>query len=187
METMRRIGLVGAFAALSLLAGCGDDAGSSGAPDSEAAITTVSADTTPAVTPDAPSSTAAPVETIPIPPIESGVNPEVDAVVAAYTTVFDSSVPFEVKAPFLVEAEALRPAVEEYAEQGEPVGGIKFVPTSVTIVDQQAAILFDVFVGTKRQSSSLPGSAEKHGDVWKVTRIEFCNSLAAADTACPAP
>ena len=95
--------------------------------------------------------------------------------------------PFDVKAPFLVDAEALRPAIEEYADQGEPVGGIKLVPTSVTIVDQQAAILYDVFVGTERQSSSLPGSAEKHGDVWMVTGIEFCNSLAAADTSCPAP
>lgn len=184
---MRRIGFVGAVAVLSLLAACGDDAGSSGAPDSGAAVTTVSSDSTNAVTPDAPSTTAAPVETIFVPPIESGVNPEVDAVVAAYSTVFDSTVPFDVKAPFLVDAEALRPAIEEYADQGEPVGGIKLVPTSVTIVDQQAAILYDVFVGTERQSSSLPGSAEKHGDVWMVTGIEFCNSLAAADTSCPAP
>lgn len=183
---MRRVGIIGAVIVLSVLAACGDGTETSGESTPEAAITTASLATTATTTPGAPSTSAAPKETIAIPPLESGVSSDVDAVVAAYSAVFDSSVPFDDKAPFLVDAEALRATVEDYAEHAEPFGGIKLVPTSVTIVDQQAAIIYDVFVGTERQSSSLPGSAEKHGDVWKVTRIEFCNLMAAADTACPA-
>ncbi|RPI10304.1 MAG: hypothetical protein EHM63_03340 [Actinobacteria bacterium] len=183
---MTRTRIIGGVLALSLLTACGDDGGSPSAEDSVPATTGAAATTAAAASSSAASTTApVPAETIAIPAIEPGADPEVDAVVAAYSAVFDSSVSFDDKAAFLQDAEMLHGTVDAYAEQGERFGGINVVPTSVTIVDQEAALIYDVYFGDTKQDSSLPGSVQKQGDVWTVTRVEFCNVMAAADTPCP--
>ena len=57
--------------------------------------------------------------------------PEADAAALAWTTAFDSTSDFATKAPFIADAEALRPTIEAYTPAGEAVGGIALVPTSI--------------------------------------------------------
>lgn len=188
---MMRTRIIGGVLALSLLAACGDDSGSSSAGSSSAgesaATTALAAATTAAAASSTAASTTAPApeETIAFPGIVPGADPEVDAVVAAYSTVFDSGVGFDDKAAFMQDAEALRRTVEAYAAEGERFGGIKLVPIAVTIIDNQASVVYDVYFGETKQSGGLFGMAEKQGDTWTVTSVEFCNFMASARTPCP--
>ena len=53
-----------------------------------------------------------------------GADPEADAVALAWTTAFDSNIDFATKAPFIADAEALRPTIDAYTPAGAAVGGI---------------------------------------------------------------
>ena len=114
-----------------------------------------------------------------------GADPEVDKVVAAYSAVFDSAVPYDAKAAHLADAEALRPTVEAYSAAGGRFGGIKLVPTAVAINGDQAAVTYDVLFGTTTQYRALKGEALREGSAWKVSREEFCSFMASARTPCP--
>jgi iron complex transport system substrate-binding protein len=179
---MRSITAGGLLATILLAAACGGDDTTAnpaaGAPTSNTASAASGASTVTA--------TSAPPTTALATTAPSGIAPGGEAVAAAYAAVFDSAVSFDQKAPYLVDAEALRPTVEAYAAAGQRFGGIKLVPTAVTTSGPTAAVTYDVLFGTTTQYRALQGSAIQEGGGWKVTRAEFCSFMASARTPCPA-
>jgi iron complex transport system substrate-binding protein len=177
-----------AVALVALGAGCGDDgddvastgttaesatdAPTTDAPDTtEAATTTTEATTTTSAAPDSGA-------------FEEG-SPEA-AAAKAYALVFDSTVAFDDKAPHLEEADALHDTVEKYAAAAQSFNGIKLTPTAVSVTGASAAVTYDVYFGTTKQYSSLPGTIENRDGTWTVSRDEFCGFMASARTPCAA-
>ena len=56
--------------------------------------------------------------------VRPGADPEAEAVALAWTTAFDSNIDFATKAPFIADADALRPTIDAYTPAGAAVGGI---------------------------------------------------------------
>ena len=117
--------------------------------------------------------------------IVEGEDPDVDAVVAAYRTVFDSTVPFDDKIPYLEDAENLRGTHAEYAKAAESFGGIALEPVAVVIEGDRAEVTYDVLFGGTVTYPDLSGDAVMIDGVWMVTRDRFCGFLASARVSCP--
>ena len=117
--------------------------------------------------------------------IVPGADPELDAVVAAYTIVFDSATRYAEKAPFLPEAGSVKATVEGYAKAGEAVGGIKLVPKAVTIDGDNATVIYDVLFAGTAVYNGLSGSAVKVDGAWTITKAEFCGFMSSARNPCP--
>ncbi|MEO1061611.1 MAG: hypothetical protein AAFZ07_09350, partial [Actinomycetota bacterium] len=106
------------------------------------------------------------------------------AVADAWSAVFDSTVPFDDKAPHLAEAEALRETVDAYASTGDTFGGISLVPTAVLVEGESATVTYDVFFGENAAYDALSGAVQRVDGVWVVSREEFCGFMASARTPC---
>ncbi len=162
------------------LGACGSDSvdteGVAGPPADEPPTTTV---------PELVSTTTVPREEEAAAAIVPGDDPEVDAVVAAWTTVFDSSAPVENKIAFLEDAEALRATLEAYATAGEGVGGITLEPTSVDIDGDTASIAYDVNFAANEAYGDQRGEVVRRGGAWVVSRAQFCSFMDAARSPCP--
>ena len=117
--------------------------------------------------------------------IVEGEDPDVDAVVLAYRTVFDSAVPFEDKIPYLEDAESLRDTNMEYASAAEDLGGIALEPVAVVIEGDHAEVTYDVLFGGSVTYSDLSGDAVLSDGVWMVSRDRFCSFMASARVSCP--
>jgi iron complex transport system substrate-binding protein len=199
MTTRRPFLVLAGTLAVVVLASCGstgDDGATSSATDAAAVATTAAPDTTAAPATTAAPTTAAPTTAAPTTAapattpaaaegaIVPGADPEVDAVVAAYSAVFDSAVPFEQKQAFLPDAGALRPTLDKYATTGAAFGGIKLQPTAVTIDGDTASVTYDVMFGGKPAYEALSGTAVRQNGAWVVTREEFCGFMSSARTPC---
>jgi iron complex transport system substrate-binding protein len=113
-----------------------------------------------------------------------GADPDVDAVATAWTTAFDSTVDFATKAPFIADADTLRPTIEAYTPAGEAVGGIALVPTSIAVNGDTAAVTYDVMFAGQVAYAGQEGTLERVDGEWIVSRDEFCSFMAAARNAC---
>lgn len=104
----------------------------------------------------------------------------------AWATVFDSTIGFDAKAPFLEDADDLRETVDSYTTAGDAMGGIALEPTAVTIDADTAAVTYDVLFGGAPAYSALEGTLTRVDATWTVGRDEFCTFMASARNACPA-
>ena len=76
-------------------------------------------------------------------------DPDEAAVAEAWTTVFDSSVAADAKAPFLEDPAAAAPTLAAYATTGQMMQGITLAPTDVTVDGDTATVTYDIlFAGT---------------------------------------
>lgn len=110
-----------------------------------------------------------------------------EAVLEVYRIVFDSSIPFDEKLPYLEDAEQLRGVFEEYAAAAENFGGIRLDPTAVEIDGDTAEVTYDVMFGEQAAYSDLTGDAVRVDGVWSVTRGRFCAFMSSARVSCPSP
>jgi iron complex transport system substrate-binding protein len=172
---MRRALLTLTIAGALALAACGGD--------DDAAPTTVS--TTVAETTTTTAATTS-TTTIAAGGYTPGADPDADAAVQAWTTVFDSSLAFEAKAAHIADAAALQATIDGYTHAGQAVGGIALVPTAVEVTDDSAAITYDVTFAGQPAYADQSGTIQRVGDTWKVGREEFCGFMAAARNPCPA-
>ncbi|MXZ68913.1 MAG: hypothetical protein F4Z17_08050 [Acidimicrobiia bacterium] len=117
--------------------------------------------------------------------IVEGEDPDVDAVVAAYRAVFDSTVQFDDKIPYLEDAESLRDTHTEYAAAAESFDGISLEPVAVVIDGDRAEVTYNVLFGGSVTYSDLAGDAVKVDGVWMVSRDRFCGFMASARVSCP--
>lgn len=160
-------------ALLLSLPGCGDD-DAPGTADVGAAGPPSAAATEPEASPSASR-----------PAIVPGADPEVDAAAAAWTTVFDSSVPVADKLEFLADPDAVEATLGDYAETGEQVGGITLDPTAVEVDRDAATVIYDVSFAGNPAYRDQTGQLQRSGEGWVVGTEQFCEFMATARTPCP--
>ncbi len=188
---MRRIGLV-VVALAVVAAACGDSSGD-GNGDPEAAPVETSTTTAPETTTVAPETTTAPTTAPPTttapttaaPAIVPGEDPDVDAVVEAFTIAFDSESDFETKAPYLVDPTGLEQTVADYLATGESFGGVGVAVTAVVITGDQAEVTYDLLFAGNPSYRDQDGLAVLTDQGWQVPRDVFCGLMASARVGCP--
>lgn len=174
-------------ALLLVAAACGsDDPVDAGA---SATTTTVAAVTTTTTAAPATTTTVAPATTTTAMAGEGGIvageDPEVDAVVLAYTTALDSVTPYEDKVPYIDDPSGLEETIAKYLETGQSMGGIGVLPTAVTIDGDTAVVTYDLLFGGNPTYPDLTGEAVKTAEGWKITRAGFCSLMSSARVGCP--
>lgn len=183
------------FALLAIVAvACGGDAEPAAAPTSSTppatslpSTTTLAPTTTvaPTTTTQPPTTTAAPTTTTTTAGIVPGEDPDVDAVVSAYETVFDSETPYEDKAPLLDDPSGLEDTVQRYFDTGELTGRVTIDATAVEIDGDTAVVTYTILFAGAPTYADQEGAATRSGDGWLVPRDVFCALMTAARVGCP--
>jgi len=111
-------------------------------------------------------------------------DPDEAAVAEAWTTVFDSSVAAEAKAPFLEDPTTTAATLAAYATTGEAMQGITLEPTDVAVDGETATVTYDIlFAGTPAYEDQT-GEVVNVDGAWKITTEQFCSFMATARTPC---
>lgn len=179
-----------AVATLALIAvACGDsssDANRSADATIAAPTTTAApATTSPPATTAVPATTAAPTTTSAPDAIVPGEDPDVDAIVAAFTIAFDSTSDYAAKAPYLVDPTGLEETVASYLTTGETFGGIGVLVTSVAVDGDQATVTYDLLFNDNPAYPDQSGAAVLTDAGWQVPRTVFCGLMKSARVGCP--
>lgn len=196
---MKRLIAIGVTAAL-VAAACGSSADdenaaatttSAGETTTTAGVTTTAPEVSTTATTQAPSTTtAAPTTTagtpdIPTAPVVPGEDEDVDAIVEAYSVVFDSTTSYEEKVPYLVEPEGLEETVAKYSETGESFGGVTLEATAIGIAGDEARVIYDFLFGGNPAYPDQEGDALRTEAGWLITREMFCSIMTSARVGCP--
>lgn len=189
---MQRLIVFVALLALASVA-CGGEAEPAAAPEATAPTTTTTTTTEPPTTtpttttmaPTTTSTTAASTTTTTMAAIVPGEDPAVDAVVVAYTTVFDSESTYEEKAQYLDDASGLEDTVQRYFDTGELTGRVTIEATAVEIDGETATITYTILFGGAPTYADQKGEAFGGEDNWLVPREVFCALMASARVGCP--
>ena len=189
-ETLKRSIAIGATFAL-LLAACGggSDTGSEAAVSattSTVVTATTQAPVTTTTTLAPTTTTAAPTTTTTAAAgIVPGEDPDVDAIVLAYTVAFDSVSDFEAKAPYIDDPTGLEDTVAQYLVTGETMGGIGVVVTEITIEGDTATLVYDLLFNDNPTYPDLTGRAVLTDAGWQIPRSAFCSLMSSARVGCP--
>ncbi|MEA2058514.1 MAG: hypothetical protein U9O63_07325 [Actinomycetota bacterium] len=191
---MKRLIVFGVVAAL-VAAACGsadEDTNAAAATTTAAALattTTVSPTSTATTAPAATTTAALPTTTeapqIPTVPVVPGEDEDVDAIVEAYSVVFDSATSYEEKVPYLVEPDGLEETVAEYSETGTAFGGVTLEAKEVGIEGDDALVIYDFLFGGNPAYPGQEGDAVRTDAGWQITRDMFCSVMASARVGCP--
>lgn len=170
--------------AVSACGGSADDA------DSAPATTSVPATTAAPATAAAPATTTteastATTTTAAATLIPSG-DPDIDAVVTAFTVAFDSTTNYEAKLPYVDDLSGLEDTVVKYMETGESMGGVSILVSEVVVDGDEASIVYDLLFNGNPIYPNLPGTALLNDAGWQVPRAEFCIMMSNARVGCPA-
>ena len=122
---------------------------------------------------------------IPTAPVVPGEDADADAIVALYATVFDSTSTFEEKAPLIDDPTGLEAAIEGYRAAGDSVDGIFLEVSQTGVLDDRAAVLYDLLFGERPFQSDQPGDAIRIDEKWVVSRDFFCSIVELARVPCP--
>ena len=178
---MKRV-LLMALALATLAAACG------GSSDSGAGEAAPAATTAPTTTAAAPTTTATPTTATPTVPesdIVAGEDPDVDAIVTAYTIAFDSQSDYAAKQPYVDDPAGLEDTVARYLETGDTMGGVSVLVRAVAINGDEADVTYDLLFNNNPTYPDLSGTAVLTDDGWKVPRPVFCSLMASARVGCP--
>lgn len=145
----------------------------------EATTTTTTTTTTSTTSTTTTTTTEAPAGIVP------GEDADVDAIVLAFQTAFDTTSDFAAKAPFIDDPSGLEDTVAKYLATGESVGGIAVEPIAVTIDGDTAAVVYDLLFSGNPTYPGLTGTAVKTDAGWQVPRTVFCSLMSSARVGCP--
>ena len=183
---MKRLTMLVLILALLASACGGSEVDAADSPATTAAPTTTTTEATTTTTESATTTTAAPTTTTTeAPGIVAGEDPEVDAIVLAYTIALDSVSEYEVKASYIDDPSGLEDTIAKYLETGESMGGIGVLPSAVAIDGDTAVVTYDLLFGGNPTYPDLTGDAVKTADGWKITREGFCSLMSSARVGCP--
>ena len=172
---MRRAVILFAVLVMVAAACSSDDSGSTTTSVAPSTTTTTQATTTTTeAQPDIPTS-----------PVVPGEDADADAIVALYAVVFDSTTTFDEKAPLIDDPTGLEAAVEGYEQAGDGVGGIFLEVTETGVLDDDAAVLYNLLFGENPFQSDQLGEAIRMDGTWVVPRDFFCSIVELARVPCP--
>jgi hypothetical protein len=191
---MKRLIVFGVVAAL-VAAACGsadEDANAAAVATTSTALTTTTtlsptttATTAPATTTTGALPTTTEAPKIPTVPVVPGDDADVDAIVEAYSVVFDSATSYEEKVPYLVEPDGLEETLAEYSETGKAFGGVTLEAKEVGIEGDDALVIYDFLFGGNPAYPGQEGDAVRTDAGWQITREMFCSVMASARVGCP--
>lgn len=118
--------------------------------------------------------------------IEPTGDPDVDAIVLAYTVAFDSKSDFAAKQPYIVDAADLEQTVIDYLSIGETMGGVSVTIKDVVVNGDAADVAYDLMFNNNPTYPDLAGTAVLTADGWQVPRDVFCSLMTSARVGCPA-
>lgn len=116
---------------------------------------------------------------------ESTGDPDVDAIMIAFMVAFDSTSPYEAKAPYIDDPTGLEGTVETYMQTGNTMGGVSVAVTDVVIDGEQAEATYDLLFNGNPVYPAQTGTAVFVDDAWKLPRDVFCGLMALARSNCP--
>ena len=179
--------LIPVAVALTLVAlACGDDGDTAAAPATAApTTTTTTAAPTTTTTTAAPTTTTTAAPTTTLAGIIPGQDEEVDAVVLAFSTVFDSETTYEDKVPFLDDASGLEETVAKYTATGNQIGRVTILPEAVEISDGAAVITYTILFSGNPTYDGQTGELTLGDAGWEVPREVFCTLMKLARVGCP--
>ncbi len=187
----RLLAVLAALALVVVACGGGDDVGAAATTGTEAPATTDASPTSQAPTTTLAATTTEAPTTTTTTATPGGIvareDPEVDAVVQAYSIAFDSVSGYEEKALYIDDPSGLEETVAAYLETGETFGGVTVNATSVTISGDTAEVGYDLLFNGNPSYPDLTGTAILTPDGWKVPRDVFCWLMNAARVGCPDP
>lgn len=171
-----------------LIAACGggsdETTSTTDVPVAAPATTTTVAPTT--TTTVAPTTTLAPTTTTTVSAgIVPGEDPDVDAIVEAYTIAYDSVSDYETKAPYIEDPSGLEDTVAQYLTTGEGMGGITVEVSAVEIDGEAAVVTFDLLFNDNPTYPDLTGRAVLTEAGWQIPRSAFCSMMSSARVGCP--
>lgn len=114
-----------------------------------------------------------------------GEDSEVDAIVEAYSVVFDSTTTFDEKAVFLADASGLEETIVKYAAAGDDVGGITLQADRVGIDGADAVVIYSFLFAGNATYSDLEGVAVLTDAGWQIPRDFFCQIMVLSRVGCP--
>lgn len=113
---------------------------------------------------------------------------EAERVAEAFARVIDPELTPEARAPYLEDAERLRPAQDAYAAVARLfVGKVRLRPTVPPTNADHVAFTFDL-VGADGTTlmGGLPADARRVAGRWQISRAAFCSAVALVTISCPA-
>ncbi len=160
------------------------------------AVTTAGTEPPPSVPPTVPGTEASvppPDDAVTLPvPLPSGdtvaeAESDAAALVLAFNVVVDLDVPFERRALHLESADLLRPSVEEYVRRVRPYASQIGVRLADLVIDgDRATFTYDLVTPDETVLlASLAGDAYLSNDMWVVTKVSFCSTVARIGIGCP--
>ncbi len=173
-----------------LIAACGggseDTTGTTDSPDATPTTTTsVAPSTTTTTTVVTTTSLAQTTTTTVSAGIVPGEDPDVDAIVEAYTIAYDSVSDYEAKAPYIEDPGGLEDTVAQYLTTGEGMGGIAVEVSAVEIDGESAVVTFDLLFNDNPTYPDLTGRAVLTEAGWQIPRSAFCSMMSSARVGCP--
>ncbi len=174
-----------------LVAACGGGSGDTTTTTAAAAAapttTTTAAPPTTTTVEMATTTTVAPTTTtVAATGIVPGEDPDVDAIVEAYTIAYDSVSDYETKAPYIEDPSGLEDTVAQYLTTGEMMSGISVAVSAVEIDGDAAVVTFDLLFNNNPTYPDLTGSAVRTDAGWQIPRSAFCSMMSSARVGCPA-
>lgn len=189
---MKRLMVLAAAVGI-VVAACGSTGGDatvdataqSAAVQAVSTTTTTVPDTTTTSTTQPPTTTTTVPDGIQTSRVIAGEDADVDAIVEAYSVVFDSTTTFEEKAAYLTDATGLEDTIVKYAAAGDDVGGIKLQADRVGIDGTDALVIYSFLFAGNTAYSDLEGEAVLTDSGWQIPREFFCQIMVLSRVGCP--
>jgi hypothetical protein len=99
--------------------------------------------------------------------------------------VFDLGRPWSQKAPFIEGADSLAVPYQQLVAATTAFGTVELRVADVSVQGDQAPFTFDAYLNGVLVRPAIPGTAERVGPAWRLTRPSVCGALAVAAIACP--
>lgn len=127
----------------------------------------------------------------PVPPTPTVTPPVADSIEEAQILqvldlVFDMDVPFAQKAPYLEGSDQIAGLYDQFVVVGQQFGQLELLPRDVAAGADVAEFSFDAVLNGVTVREAIPGTAQRIGPAWQVTRSSMCEALALAGLTCPA-
>jgi hypothetical protein len=99
--------------------------------------------------------------------------------------VFDLGRPWSQKAPFIESADALAAPYQQLVAATSAFGAVELRVADVRVEGDQAPFTVDAYLNGALVRAAIPGTAQRVGPAWRLTRASVCDAFAVAAVTCP--
>ena len=100
--------------------------------------------------------------------------------------VFDLGRPWSQKAPYIEAADVLAAPYQQLVAATSAFGAVELRVADVQVQGDQAPFTVDAYLNGALVRPAIPGTAERVGPAWRLTRSSVCGALSVVAITCPA-